>query len=131
MSDISTLSTEQLLALVKEREAEVQAALDATKAERKTEEEQRKAELALLGADYIEHIISTVPLVTTESTGRVGRSVNSMPYTGADGVERTVSIHITDVKASEVGRAQVKLKKAAEEQGVKDKAAAAALGIAA
>lgn len=119
MSDISTLSIEQIKALLAEKVADEKAA-----------DTQRKSELAVFGEDFIEHVIATVPLETTESTGRVGRSVVSMPYTGKDGVERTVSIHVTDTKATEAGKAAVKAKKDAEEKAKKDAEALKGLGLA-
>lgn len=118
MSDIATLSIAEIKALLAEK----------VDAEKKAENEV-KAALAVFGEDFIEHVIAEVASATTESTGRVGRSVVGMPYTGKDGVQYSVSIHVTDVKASEAGKAAVKAKKEAEERAAKDKAAAAALGI--
>jgi hypothetical protein len=129
MSEIATLSQAQILALVAENADLVKAALAAHADEQKAEEQRVKAEMAVFGSDFIEHVIASVPLKTTESTGRVGRDVVSMPYTGADGVKRTVSIHVTDSDATEKGRAAVKAKKAADEAAEKDKKEAAALGI--
>ena len=129
MSEMQTLSNEQILALIRENPDLAKTALQTVADEKKAADEQRKKELAIFGADFIEHVIDVVPLETTESTGRVGRSVVSMPYTGADGVERTVSIHVTDTQATEDGKKRVKDAKAAKEKADKDAAAAAALGI--
>lgn len=118
MSDLNSLTTAQIEALLRER-----------KESEKAEAEKAKGELAVLGADYLNHIVTTQPFARTEKTGRYGISVMTMPFTGDDGKAYTVSIHITDVVETEKGAAAVKAKKEAEEKAAKKKALLAEAGL--
>lgn len=126
MSDISTLSQEQIKALLAELPADALRAAVADKVSaEKAETDARNAGLIALGSDLWETVLVEVPVKVTESTGRVGRDVMTARWVGQDGVERTISLHITDVGPTAEGRARVKAEKEAKEAAEKAAAKAA------
>lgn len=76
----------------------------------------QKAEIASAGEEFFNLLIATQEMETTEKTGRVGISVMSMEFTGADGRKYTASVHVTDVEKTAANKAILKAEAEAEEE---------------
>lgn len=73
-----------------------------------------KADLSEHGLEFFQHVIDTHTLAVTESTGRVGLDVYTLPFTGSDGEAYTVSLHFTAVTPTAVNKAALAAQKAAQ-----------------
>jgi hypothetical protein len=93
--------------------AELQQQLAAIQAEINAAETSQKADLSSVGVDFFNHVISTNEFVTTESTGRHGLDVSTLPFMGEDDRAYTVTLHFTDVERTAKQKARLKVQTAA------------------
>jgi hypothetical protein len=98
-----------------DRVREAQALLNANKQALKDHETQRKADLGVLGVEFLTHVVDEGDFKESDSSDWAGFSESAVPVT-INGKAYTVSLTITDVKAKE---ARTTARKAKEEAAAK------------
>lgn len=95
------------------RVREAQAILNANKAALKDFEAARKADLGVLGEEFLTEVVSSGDYKESDSSDWAGFSESAVPVT-INGKTYTVSLTVTDVKRKEARATERKAKEAAE-----------------